>query len=99
MENFGKFITIVIGIIIPPIIMGFVTMKLWGWFVVPIFEQDPLKIIEAIGLVFLINYIKIKRDKEVDVDEFWSDVVSSLVFIILSSGVALLSGWIVQYFM
>lgn len=99
MENFGKFMAIVLGMIISPIISGFVIMKLWAWFVVPIFEQNPLRVVEAIGLMFLINFVRLKRDKGADADEFWSEFGANLIFVILSSGFALLSGWIVQSFM
>lgn len=32
MENFGKFVTLLLAIIITPIINGFVFSKLWSWF-------------------------------------------------------------------
>jgi len=69
MENFGKFMTIVLAMIISPIISGFVIVKLWAWFIVPTFEVNPLRIVEAIGIMLLINYLKAKRDKESDMGQ------------------------------
>lgn len=99
MENFGKFMTIVLAMIISPIVNGFVIMKLWTWFVVPTFEASPLRVVEAIGLMFLVNYLKAKRDKEADKDKFWEQFATNIIYLILMAGFALLSGWIVQMFM
>ena len=99
MENFGKFMTVVLAMLISPIINGFVITKLWLWFIVPTFEADPLRLVEAIGLMFLINYIKAKRDKEADKDKFCEQFATNMIYLILMAGFALLSGWIVQMFM
>ena len=99
MENFGKFMTVVLAMLISPIINGFVLTKLWMWFIVPTFEANPLRVVEAIGLMFLINYVKAKRDKEADKDKFWEQFATHMVYLILMAGFALLSGWIVQMFM
>ena len=96
MENFGKFVAIVLGIIIIPIINGFVFSKLWLWFIVPTFQTQPLRIVEAIGIVFLINFILSKRVKETE--EFWENFTKNVIFIILMGGFALLSGWILTLF-
>ena len=99
MENFGKFMTVVLAMLISPIINGFVITKLWMWFIVPTFEANPLRVVEAIGLMFLINYVKAKRDKETDKDKFWEQFAKNMVYLILVAGFALLSGWVVQMFM
>jgi hypothetical protein len=100
MENFGKFMIALLVITIASIIKGFVITQLWLWFVVPIFEAEPLRIIEAIGLVFLINYITAKKErKELDKDEYWAFFIAKTKHLIALSGWALLSGWILQMFM
>lgn len=99
MENFGKFITVLLAMIISPIINGFVIMKLWAWFIVPTFDMNPLRVVEAIGLMFLVNYIRMKRDKEAEKDKFWEQLLANMGFLILMAGFALLSGWIVQMLM
>jgi hypothetical protein len=99
MENFGKFMTLVMAMIISPIVSGFVTMKLWFWFMVPIFGMNPLRLVEAIGLMFLINYLKFRKTKPTDKDKFWLEFTESIITVILIAAVALFSGWIVQKFM
>ena len=99
MENFGKFMTVVLAMLISPIINGFVITKLWLWFIVPTFEANPLRVVEAIGLMFLINYIKAKQDTKADKDKFWKQFGTNIIYLILMAGFSLLSGWIVQMFM
>ena len=99
MENFGKFMTVVLTMIISPIINGFVFSKLWFWFIVPTFQMQPLRVVEAIGIIFLINFIRAKRDKEADVDKFWETLASNMVFTVLMAGLVLLSGWVVTLFL
>jgi hypothetical protein len=98
MENFGKFMTVVLAMIISPIINGFVFSKLWLWFIVPTFQIQPLRVVEAIGIIFLINFIRVKRDKEAYKDKFWETFANNMIFIVLMAGFALLSGWVVTLF-
>jgi len=93
MENFGKFITVLLGIIITSIINGFVFLKLWLWFIVPTFQMQPLRLVEAIGIVFLIGYLK-----KTESNEFWKKFFSNLLFVILMSGFILFFGWIISLF-
>jgi hypothetical protein len=99
MENFGKFMTVVLAMIISPIINGFVFSKLWFWFIVPTFQMQPLRVVEAIGIIFLINFIRVKRNKESDKDKLWETFASNMVFTVLMAGFALLSGWVVTLFL
>jgi len=99
MEIFGKFMTVVLAMIISQIINGFVFSKLWLWFIVPTFQMQPLRVVEAIGIIFLINFIRVKRDKEADKDKFWETFASNMIFIVLMAGFALLSGWVVTLFL
>ena len=96
MENFGKFMAIVLGIIISPIINGFVFSKLWLWFIVPTFQTQPLRIVEAIGISLFINFIFSKRVKETE--EFWETFIKNVVFVILMGSFVLLFGWILTLF-
>ncbi len=99
MENFGKFMTIILGLVFRPIVCGFVILKLWAWFVVPTFEMQPLRLVEAIGLMFLVNYLKTTHYKKENEDKFWKQFRRNLVFMILFAGFALFGGWIVSLFM
>lgn len=98
MENFGKFMTIVLVMIITPIIKGFVFSKLWFWFIVPTFQIQPLRIVEAIGIMFLISFVNAKIDKEANKDTFWKRFSISIAFTILMAAVTLLFGWVVKLF-
>ena len=98
MEKFGKFTAIVLVMIIAPIINGLVVTKLWGWFIVPTFEMNPLRIVEAIGIVLLITFIRSKREKS-DSDNFWEDFSANVVFTVIMTAFVLLAGWVVQLFM
>ena len=100
MENFGKFTTIVLFIILAPIVNGFVVVKLWHWFIVPTFEMNELRIVEAIGIMIFVQYVRAKKtntDKEEG--EFWENLLKGIVLLALMAGLALFFGWIVQMFM
>lgn len=99
MENFGKFMTIVLAMIISPIVNGFVIMKLWAWFITPTFNIHELRLVEAIGLMFLVNYLLLKRDKDVNKDSFWEQFIANILYLFIMAGFALFSGWIVSMFM
>lgn len=99
MENFGKFMTLVLILIINPIMYGFVVSKLWFWFIVPTFQMQPLRIVEAIGIIFLINFIRMKRDKEANSEKFWVELVTNIFFVVFMSSFTLLFGWIASLFM
>ena len=91
--------TVLLAMIFAPIINAFVFVKLWAWFIVPTFHQNPLRLVEAIGIMFLINFIKTKRSKDSDNEDFWKEFGKNIGFIILTAAFALLSGWIVKAFL
>jgi len=99
MENFGKFMTIVLAMIISPIINGFVFSKLWIWFIVPTFQMQHLRVVEAIGIIFLINFVHARKDKDVDKDKFWENLATSMIFVVLMAGFTLLFGWVITLFL
>ena len=98
MEAFGKFMAVLLILIISPIIHGFVIVKLWAWFIVPTFNTEPLRIVEAIGIMLLISYIKSKRTETKDKD-FWEELGKNIVFAIFIAIFALTAGWIISKFM
>ena len=98
MENFGKFMTVLLAMIISPVINGFVFSKLWLWFIVPTFQIQTLRVVEAIGIILLINFIRVKRDKEASKDKLWETLALNMIFVVLMAGFALFSGWIVTLF-
>jgi len=99
MKNFGKFMTIILALTIGPIINGFVFMKLWLWFIVPTFQMQPLRIVEAIGIVFFITFITLKKSKEVDKDKVFESLLESMIFTLSKSVVVLFFSWIITLFL
>ena len=99
MENFGKFMAVVLAMIVGPIIKGFVFSKLWLWFIVPIFQIQPLRVVEAIGIMLLFNFISVKISKKSVEDDFWEVYRLYVVSSIIVSVFALLFGWIIKLFM
>ena len=99
MENFGKIMAVILVMVISPIISGFVFMKMWAWFVVPVFYQNPLRLVEAIGLMFLFNYVRMRRDKGGDDNGFVTKIVEASLYVIMASGFGLLFGWVIKSFM
>lgn len=97
MENFGKFMVLLLAMIISPIVNGFVFSKLWAWFIVSTFGANPLRIIEAIGIIFLINFACAKREKT-DTDDFWNKFGDAFLYMIIYAAFALLVGWIAHLF-
>lgn len=88
MKEFGKF---VYGLLVA-VFAAFVVTKLWGWFIVPFFETKPLTIAYALGFSLIVSLYKgIKiDDKEKDLEHY--------VIITIIPPLALLFGWILQFF-
>lgn len=100
MENFGKFITIVLSFIITTLVGGFVFMKLWAWFIVSIFHLPSLNIIEAIGVMMIINYATHRSSSKTEksenpINDFLSLVITNIIISLL----VLLIGWILSFFL
>ena len=89
----------VLAMIVGPIIKGFVFSKLWLWFLVPTFQIQPLRVVEAIGIMLLFGFISVKINRKVKEDDFWEVYTFYVVSTIIISSFALLSGWIIKLFM
>lgn len=98
MENFGKIMAILLGLILAPIITGFVFLKLWSWFVVPITDLQALTLFQAIGLMLLIGFVTAKYKKPDNDKKFWVDYISQISFLITTSAFTLLFGYIASLF-
>jgi hypothetical protein len=98
MEAFGKFMTVLLAMIISPIIGGFVIMKLWDWFIIPIFDIHPLRLVEGIALVLIFSYIKADY-KKTTTENFWEDFIAKCLFVVTMAAFALFAGWIIHLFM
>ena len=98
MEKFGKFMTILLAMIISPIISGFVFFKLWAWFIVPIFQIQSLRFIEAVAIVFFIGFIRAKYREE-NPEDFWDNLGKRMTFLVVLACFTLLFGWIIKLFL
>lgn len=98
MENFGKFMTVVLIITIATIIDGFVFSKLWLWYIVPIFQMQPISIVEAIGILLLMKFTQVKTNKDIDTDKIWGELAKKTIGYLYKSGLVLLCGWIITLF-
>ena len=99
MEAFGKFMTVVLALIITPIITGFGFVKLWAWFIVPTFNMHTLRIVEAIGLMMIIGFVRAKQNNKDEDEDAWQRFIKTILFTVIMSAIVLFFGWIVSMFM
>lgn len=98
METFGKFVTVILVMILTPIIRGFVLMTLWAWFVAPTFSLPNLSLAIAVGIMFLWTFLTVKMTKKEEGEDYWKSVLNGVVFTVLGGVVTLGAGWIVTLF-
>ena len=96
MENFGKFMFLLIIAALSLLINGFVIYTLWSWFIVSTFNVTKLTLMQSMGISLFIGYFKVKYRKE-PIDE--SEWVPRILFEIISSAMVLALGWLVTLFM
>lgn len=80
-------------VVVLPIWRGFVTMKLWGWFAVPI-GAPRVGLAVAIGLTFLIAHVVYRESpiqKKTD-----KEVLTGLLTVTLAPALSLGLGWFVH---
>lgn len=88
-----------VNTVISAIIGGYVLVKLWQWFAVPVFGFEQIKLVPAIGIGLLVSYlthqnIPSQKDREI------SDVISSAIGeSIFYPAIVLFVGWVVSLFM
>jgi hypothetical protein len=98
METFGKFIMGLILMVLSTIIGGFILTKFWNWFVIPIFYFNQITIIQAIGLSFLISYIRFDYKKANNDNLTFEDFIKQFITAIILSGLLFLIGYIIHLF-
>jgi len=92
MEILSKLITAVILSAIGIIVSGVFFMKVWLWFIVPVFTSMPvLTLNQSIGVVVFISIFKIKRDNDEKDKDFGETVANwfvSMIFTLFMFGFA-----------
>lgn len=80
------------------LVYGWILVKLWFWFMVPIFHLAPLRLVEAIGIMVLLGFLRYEfdpaRSKE-SMTEAWKRSGVNLLMSFVSLGF----GYIVHRFM
>jgi hypothetical protein len=77
---------------------GFVLMKLWAWFVVPMFHLPVLTIVAAVGLGLIVAFLT--HQKPADTEENpMATLMISATYSFFHAAMCLAVGWVVTLFM
>ena len=101
MKIIGSIVATVVALVLGVIMGGFVLSKLWVWFMVPIFDLNPLRIVEAIGLTFLVGYMTknpTESNKTLE-GPFLEELLIAFLQTLVMAGGFLFIGWVIQLFM
>lgn len=100
MRSVGIFATFVVFMIVGVIVYGWSLMKLWGWFIAPLFQITPLTIFQAIGVSIIIRLLTYHIDNPQQRELSWSERLGQLIgATILVPLFAVLYGWIITWFL
>lgn len=99
MEAFGKFMAVILGMIVTSLIRAFTFQLLWGWIVLPIF---PALLAITLGQAYALNlfrsYLTLKRDKSDKDKDQWELFIESIVWSIVMNIIVIFFGWIASMF-
>lgn len=101
MKIIGSIVATVVALVLGAIMGGFVLSKLWIWFMVPIFDLSPLRVVEAIGLSFIVNYMtktSLESNKTLE-GPFLKELLKAFLQTLVMAVGFLLIGWIIHLFM
>ena len=79
---------------------GYVLTKLWLWFVVPTFHQQPLGLAQAIGIALVVSLLTHQTCG--DDDKEWStgeQLRRAALALFLRPVIMLVAGWVAAWFM
>ena len=97
----GKFFMAIIAAVLLTLLRGYIFSKFWLWFIVSTFDADPIRIVEAIGLSFVVGFITdgalkvIDRTSTLDKEKLLVRILTIAVAYLLTWGL----GWILNQFM
>lgn len=103
METIGKLTLTLVLLALSTLLSGFVLMKLYGWFVVPLYNLSPITWIQAYGLSLVASFLLlgITANMKNDADEVKSAtmyVVIKFFTSLISYATFLLIGYIAHLF-
>lgn len=94
MENFGKFCLMLIILTLSVFIGGFIFIKLYEWFIIPVFHLPQPTFTQALGIMLFIGYLKgtSKKDTENDksIEDYIEDCIKSMVLAVFVLGLGYL---------
>ena len=99
MKNLKLITAITIALVVSITAHGYVIMKMWEWFIIDIHSNYTLNLTNAIGIVLIIQFIRAKYDKDTTIDNVWNELKDKFVFVMVSCGFTLFTGWLVTLFM
>lgn len=96
---FGLLALVVVSVVVSALMNGWVLSVLWGWFVVPLFNVQPLSVATAIGLSLAIGMLVSRESSSSDEKKDLSDAIAGVVVrVVFASLFTLFFGWIVKLF-
>ncbi len=99
METIKQVIAVIFGTLLAIGLSGFLFGKLWLWFIVPTFNLEPLRFIEAVGICLVVEFLTMKYELNKPVDDFWEDLIKRIFYVIMVSIIIFSTGWILSLFM
>jgi hypothetical protein len=78
---------------------GYVIMKIWGWFIVPVFQQPSLQFAESLGLMILTRFLTYSGVNKPAETKKTTDIIREQTLeTVLKAGFILLISYIVSLF-
>jgi len=95
METIGKFFAGLIMIILSVLVSAFIFMKVWGWFIAPVFDMLPiLTYFQSVGIVtFLATMRKAESKKQKDFEDLIEEFIAALIY----SGIVFVFAWVIYF--
>lgn len=93
MEFFGKFCFAVTIALLSTLIGGFVFLQLYGWFIASTFHAPVITLPQALGVMLVISYLKIKPVKDSEpfsIEKLGKDFIQVVVIGLLALGIGYL---------
>ena len=86
-------------LVISSLLRGFVLVKIWGWFIVPLFHLPVLTLLPAIGLALVVGFMTYQYQYSKDERSAGEKVFESIFLTFLYPLAVLLTGWVITLFM